>query len=1076
MDPRFARLDALFQAARRLPPAERRAFLEAEAPDDAPLRAEVADLLATLDSAPAVEPTPAIAGLVQGVLREAEAGLPDGFGEFRIVRRIASGGMGVVYEAEQSNPRRRVALKVLHPGAASEEGRKRFGREAEILARLHHPGIAQVHVFGSAPTAAGDSPFLAMELIHGVPLNVYARDLDMRRRLELLAKVCDAVAHAHANGVIHRDLKPSNILVTAEGEPKVLDFGVARLIDADTALRTRTGQVIGTLAYMSPEQATGDLEHVDTRSDVYALGVLGYEMLCGRLPHEIGSGALADAIRRIVEEEPPAPSSLDRSLRGDVSLILRKALAKEPARRYDGAAALAEDIRRHLHDEPILARPPTTTYQIRKFVRRHRALVGGVAATIAALVVGLVLAVRAAREEERQRLRADRSAADARWATSKALMEAAASDLRTSAGHAARGRLERIAPEHRGWEWRYLSAQNDASSRLVPLDLSRLRMITFDRGGESVGFIDERGPALADARSGVRGGPECPKLRWQRICRLGGVPVAVGNDGRRVGWTRLDTGTTTYAQLGPTISAAAGTEGGSTIALCQHGGVGYSWIHLHDAVSGEHIRSVRGDAVEMMSVAFSPDGKYLAAAGFYLDTHIIEVATKAEVRVLHGHSGGVRALAYSPDGRLLLSGSADKTAVLWRVEDGAVLQRWSAHEGEVIAVAWSRDGSRVAYGDTLGTIRLWNVATGVCEHALQGHTQWVGAIAFRDERTLVSAGPDGVREWDVTPGRDPNVLRYHAGRAEGNAFSYVYAVAFSPDGSLLASGAWDMTVRLVDPATNELLATLRLPDRVEDVGFSPDARNLLVTTSGGACQTWSADTGERLAELQPVKPPRAPNPARSPDGRLVASVMENGRCIVRTHPEGAVVREIEAHRGPATAVGFDASGTRLATGGADRIVRVWELESGRMLLELQGHRDKVYAFAFHPDGKLLASGANDNTIRLWDLERGVERLDLSGHENYVHGLAFSPDGQTLVSASGDNTVRIWTTLTMRERQARADAEMAARAAVAPKVEALFAQLRDARAVAAAIRDDASLGDDRRRAALHLVLLRSGASR
>ncbi|MCK6459438.1 MAG: serine/threonine protein kinase, partial [Planctomycetes bacterium] len=321
-------------------------------------------------------------------MREADAGLPHAFGEFRIVRRIASGGMGVVYEAEQAHPRRSVALKVLHPGAASEEGRRRFGREAEILARLQHPGIAQVHVFGTVPAADGDSPFLAMELIHGVPLNAFARGLDTRRRLELLAKVCDAVAHAHANGVIHRDLKPSNILVTAAGEPKVLDFGVARLIDADTALRTRTGQVIGTLAYMSPEQATGDLDRVDTRSDVYALGVLGYEVLCGRLPHEIGSGALADAIRRIAEEEPPEPSSLDRGLRGDVSLILRKALAKEPARRYDGAAALAEDIRRHLRDEPIVARAPTATYQIRKFVRRHRALVGGVAATIAALVVG----------------------------------------------------------------------------------------------------------------------------------------------------------------------------------------------------------------------------------------------------------------------------------------------------------------------------------------------------------------------------------------------------------------------------------------------------------------------------------------------------------------------------------------------------------------------------------------------------------------------------------------------------------------------------------------------------------------
>lgn len=1072
MDPRFARVDALFQAARRLPPAERPAFLEAQAGEDASLRAEVEDLIAALESGPDLEPAPVIAGLADGILAEAE-GTPARLGEFLILRRIASGGMGVVYEAEQTNPRRRVALKVLHPGTATEEGRRRFEREAEILGRLHHPFIAQIHVFGMAAAPAGESPFLAMELVDGAPLNVHARDLDLAKRLDLLAKVCDAVAHAHVNGVIHRDLKPSNILVTPAGEPKVLDFGVARLLDADSALRTRTGQVIGTLAYMSPEQAMGDLDRVDTRTDVYALGVLGYEMLCGRLPHEILAGSLPDAIRRIVEEEPPDPGALDRRLRGDASVILLKALEKEPARRYESAGAMAEDIRRHLRDEPILARAPTATYQLRKFVRRHRALVGGGVATMTALVLGLVLALRAATEEQRQRRRADQSAADARWATSKALMEAAASDLRASAGQAARGRLDQVVPEHRDWEWRYLSAQIDASSRLVPVDWANPHVFAFNRDSGSLGFIDDQGPAIADACTGVRSAPDVPKLRWQRLCRGGQGIVAVGTEAGRTGWTRLESGQTSYAQVaGATVSSVACSPDGSRIALCPYADRSYSWIHILDVGSAEPVRKVRGDAVAMDALALSPDGRYLAAAGFYLDIHIIDVATGKEAGLLHGHSGAIRVLEYSPDGRFLLSGSDDKAVMLWRIEDGAIVHRWQGHEGEVIAIAWSADGARVASGDALGTIRIWDVATGACERVLQGHRSGVGAVAFRDGRTLVSAGPDGIREWDVAPGRDPNVLRYHMGRAEGNIYAYVYAVAYSPDGALLASGGWDKTVRIVDPATNDLLATLVRKTAVMDVDFSPDGRRLLVRTDKpkGA---WDADTLEELTD--PGIAP-APDVATSPDGRLVASVTAKGRCVVRSVPEGTVLHDIQAHSGAADAIAFDASGERFATGGLDRIVRVWETRSGRMLLELRGHRDRVYSVAFHPDGVLLASGGNDNTIRLWDLERGVERLELRGHENYVYCLAFSPDGATLASASGDNTVRLWTTLTMRERQARAEAETAARTAVAPKVEALFTRLGDARAVAVAIREDATLSAAERRAALHLVLMRCGEKR
>jgi WD40 repeat protein len=1104
VDPRFARIEALFQAVRRLPREERAGALDRECGGDAALRAEVEELIDALESAPDAEPALSVGGLAAEVW--SVEGTPGELRGFRIVRRIASGGMGIVYEAEQEHPRRRVALKVLHPAAATPEGRRRFEREAEILARLHHPGIAQIHVYGAMPTPAGESPFLAMELVGGTPLNQHARGLGARERLDLLARVCDAVAHAHMKGVIHRDLKPSNILVTPAGEPKVLDFGVARLLDGDPAQRTRTGQVIGTLAYMSPEQATGDLDRVDARTDVYALGVLGYEVLCGRLPHEIGAAALPDAIRRIVEEDPPDPGTVDRGLRGDVSLILMKALAKEPDRRYDGAGAMAEDIRRHLRDEPILARPPTATYQIRKFVRRHRALVGGVAATIAALSLGLVLAIRAARAEERQRERADRNAADARWAASRALLEAASSDLRAGAGQAARRRLERIPAEHRGWTWRLLSAKTDASARHVPLDVERPRVFVL---GGSGGLLDERGPALFDPGTGARTAPELPPLRWQRMCLFGSAVVAVGSKGGDVTWVRLDTGEAASAPVGANISAAAVTRDGSRVAIATVGGLQYSWIRILDARSGEEIASARGDPVDMPGLAFSPDGSRLAASGSHLAIHILDAATGTEQQKLVGHAGGATALAFSPDGILLLSGADDKTLMLWRLDDGAVVHRWTEHEGEVVAVAWSADGARVASGDALGTLRVWSVADGTCERVLQGHDGRIGAVAFRDERTLVSAGEDGVREWHVPAGSDPDVLRHHRGRAQGNLFPYIYTVAFSPDGSLLATGGWDQSVRLVDPATGDLLATVETPrSSIFDVAFRPDGRRLLAC--GNRRILCDVDTGTPLTEQRPGESDRscAASPdgrlfavtdhnmlrlldaetleirsqrtdyvgmaahdcAFSPDGRLVATIGNDGRCFVRTYPEGELVHRIDAHKGWAFAVAFHPTGTLLATGGGDRAVRLWDVRSGRRKAELRGHVDFVYSVAFHPDGRLLASGSRDNTIRIWDIERGVEGLELRGHGNYVHELAFSPDGETLASASGDNTVRLWTTLPMRERLARATAEHAARGRMAPRVDALFRQHADAHTVAEAIRNDATLAAADRRAALHLVLL------
>ncbi|HEY7090093.1 MAG TPA: tetratricopeptide repeat protein [Tepidisphaeraceae bacterium] len=335
---------------------------------------------------------------------------------YRILRLLGTGGMGAVYQAEQQQPHRTVALKVIKPGIVTAELLRRFGHETEVLGRLQHPGIAQIYDAGTVQADAGPQAYFAMELVRGeagvrAPSIVEFADrkkLTPQQRLELLAKVADAVHYAHQKGVIHRDLKPANILVDEQGQPKILDFGVARVTDADVknvTVQTDVGQIIGTLPYMSPEQAGGDPAQLDTRSDVYSLGIVAYELLAGKLPYELKTLMIHEAVRVIREEEPSRLSAVSKTYRGDIETIVAKALAKEKERRYQSAAELAADARRYLADEPIMARPPSARYQLGKFARRNKALVGGVAAVLAVLVAGVVvsslLAVRARRAETR---------------------------------------------------------------------------------------------------------------------------------------------------------------------------------------------------------------------------------------------------------------------------------------------------------------------------------------------------------------------------------------------------------------------------------------------------------------------------------------------------------------------------------------------------------------------------------------------------------------------------------------------------------------------------------------------------
>lgn len=439
---RFEAIHELFEAVEDAP-ADARPRRLAELTDDHALRAEV---LSLFDH----DQTAAIAGVERIVQKTLSQGAehPPAIPGLETQEVLGSGAMGLVYRGSQTNPKRDVAIKVLRAGLGTPGLLRRFRAESDALARLRHPGIATVHQTGIERTPIGDRPYLVMELVEGIPLDQWlnANNPSQTKRLELIANVCDAVQHAHSRGVIHRDLKPSNILVTKDGSPKLIDFGVARITDPSNtvSMHTAAGEVVGTLAYMSPEQLLGDPAAIDTRSDVYTLGVIMFYILSGTLPHDVTTLSIGAAARVIEEQAPKRPSTISPALKGDPETIILHALQKEKDRRYQTAEALADDIRRFLADLPINARPPSTLYLLSRFAKRNKALVAAACVVLTALVAASIISTTSAITARDALADSERSAQAAQTALAESQQAKAATEQALADSRIAQSRVSNI--------------------------------------------------------------------------------------------------------------------------------------------------------------------------------------------------------------------------------------------------------------------------------------------------------------------------------------------------------------------------------------------------------------------------------------------------------------------------------------------------------------------------------------------------------------------------------------------------------------------------------------------------------
>ena len=1126
-DERARKAHELLKRAIEIEAGGRTAFVEKQCNGDMLLRERVLALLRALDHSKDFLEAPPINELTNGK-RAMPAAVPAEIAGYRIVRIIGEGGMARVYEAVQQRPHRRVALKVMNHGITQPSAVQRFLFETEVLARLRHPGIAQIYDAGSFDDGTGIAiPYFALEYIPDArPITAYADEhhLSIRERLQLAAQLCDAVQHGHQNGVIHRDLKPGNVLVDQAGQIKVIDFGIARSTDPELAWITKhtdVSHLVGTLNYMSPEQCAGAID-LDVRADVYSLGVILYELLCGRLPHDLTRVPIPEALRAVQRDTPPRPGSIKPALRGDLDAIILKAIEKDPERRYRTAAALAADLQRHLHHETIEARPPTLFYQTRMFARRHRALVFGAAAVMLSLLVGIVVATRfaiAASNELVLREKAEKDAIEQRdaavWNSYVANIAAASAAIRVNELQFARRKLSEAPEKLRNWEWRFLNAATERSSTTIQahddmifgFDLSRdgEHMATGSRDGtvrvwsgtactleaelighehwvQSVSFSPD-GSRIASSSVddtvriwNVHTGEELHTLTGHRgnvsfvAFGKGDLVASAGEDRQCILWN---------AVTGERIDTLADQPGGVTGVRFSHDDEwmitwnnGSVWVR--SAGSSEVLHKLESNA-QIYSVDVSLDKRWIAAGGDDGTIQLWDLELGGPPRELKANQSAfsVRAVALSPDGLTLASGHSDRDIRIWSTLTGEEqLRKYRGHEETVSGLAFTHDSAQLISASWDRTVRIWEFAS---EHrvdlvtSLQGHTAGLINTCFSPDGSMVasSASDHTVRLWDPELGTPLGTLTGHRGS--------IFGLTFSSDGRLIATGSHDRTVRLWNARTGAEEAVLsEHKGHVWAVTFSPDDRYLATGGNDLVIRLWDVATRQVVRTFE-GHTSRVTSLAFSPDGKQLASASRDLSVRLWDVSTGVEIHKLEGHTSDVWAVLFNADGSRLYSGARDQTVRVWEPKSGVHLATLDGHGQIVTSLSLNPKGDRLAAGSWYGEIVMWDVPTLDIVLSFKGHEIVVRDVAFDPTGRWLASASYDKTVRIFDELGLHERWERRGEAQRNDQAAGEIVDRLFEQLQETALVAEAIENDAICSVQLRPWARKLVLRRALAT-
>jgi WD40 repeat protein/predicted Ser/Thr protein kinase len=978
---------------------------------------------------------------------EAAPPIPAEFGGYTILGELGRGGMGVVYKAYDPELKRTVALKVLLAAEhASKQDIQRFFREAASAARLQHPNIVPIH---ELKTHEGRH-YYTMDYVKGKPLDRLFEEnaLDVRQGVTLLEKVARALHHAHLHGVVHRDLKPGNIIVTHDGDPKVMDFGLAKVL-GDTpgsGTLTQSGVSIGTPEYEAPEQALGLNKDVDARTDVYALGCILYELMAG-VPPFIGSNAM-QTLRLHIEADPTPPSRRGIKVSADLETICLKCLEKDPNRRYQTAEGLADDLARFLKGEPISARRASLAYLVRRKIVRHKALTAVSAIALITLIIATtwyVLSLRQALTRERlardeavaARDEAEGARAEAVTASEKA--QAAAEQERVAREHES---VQRERAEFEVYCYGIIEADRLSSEGRAYTAMDTLNSLPARFRGWEYYFLLNRATKKTYAQ------------RWiaQRPSEVSSVHF--NTDGSRLVSACLDGSITAIdcatggklseftAGLSTVPAAIFSLDGKSVIAT------GKGEILFFEPDTGLVTRTIKAHDGDVSCIAISPKGDALASGGKDAKVIIWDIGADKQAWASDLGNGDVMAIAFNPDGETLAAGCEDGTVSILNANTGERISTPKKHEGKVFTVAFDHSGQKLVSGSHDGTMALIDMKGTGQPVILKGHAGAVFSATFSpDDKRLVSGSPDGtMKVWNVATGKDEVTVKGFS--------NYVRSVAYSPDGKRLASGSYDKTIRLWTAETSDPFITLAgHQNGVIYSSFSPDGKRIATCSLDKTVRIWDTEAGGLLSTFEGHEN-WVYAVVFSPDGKKLVSCGEDETIRVWDVETHTTLRTITGFKARVLMLAFSPDGKRFASCGQEPFVRIWDTETGEKLAELDTGVPRIWSVcyskdgsrltaggdagrvliwdtatnetvqslksgavvrsvAFSPDGALIAAGNEAKQIEIWDAKSGRSLMKLAGHEGGVYGIDFSPDGKRLASGSIDFSVRIWDVATGR---------------------------------------------------------------